>query len=132
LAAGKGTRMRSSRAKVLHRVAGAPMIDWVLDAAAALNPASITVVVGHDADAVRAALAVRAGMSFALQEPQLGTAHALLAAEPALRRAAGRLVVLSGDVPLLSADTLGRLVATSAASGAAATVLTAVVENPTG
>ena len=76
LAAGKGTRMKSSRPKVLHHVAGAPMIDYVLGTAAAVAAETRTVVVGHGADGVRAALSGQADLRFVLQEPQLGTAHA--------------------------------------------------------
>lgn len=90
LAAGKGTRMKSARSKVLHRVAGQPMIEPVLATAAALAPKSTTVVVGHQADALVAALAGYAGLTFVVQEPQLGTAHALLTTESALRGQTGR------------------------------------------
>jgi bifunctional UDP-N-acetylglucosamine pyrophosphorylase / glucosamine-1-phosphate N-acetyltransferase len=132
LAAGKGTRMKSSRPKVLHRVAGLPMIDYVLDAAAALRPASTTVVVGHRADVLQSALAGRPGLTFVVQEPQLGTAHALLTTEPALRTASGTLLLLSGDVPLLRAATLKTLADRHVEARAAATVLTAVVPDPFG
>jgi bifunctional UDP-N-acetylglucosamine pyrophosphorylase/glucosamine-1-phosphate N-acetyltransferase len=132
LAAGKGTRMRSDRAKVLHRLAGVPMIDYVLDTAAALAPATTVVVIGHQADSMRAALAGRPGLGFAVQTPQLGTAHALLSAEPLLQGAEGTLVLLSGDVPLLSPRTLERLVDRHHGAHAAATVLTAVVDAPAG
>lgn len=132
LAAGKGTRMKSSRPKVLHQVAGAPMIDYVLDAAAALSPRTITVVVGHQAGELKQALGARPGLSFAVQEPQLGTAHALLTTEPLLASARGTLILLSGDVPLLTAGTLERLVARHTTIGAAATVVTAVVDEPYG
>src|SRR5436190_15233211 len=77
LAAGKGTRMKSSRPKVLHHVAGVPMIDYVLDAASGLQPQSTTLVIGHQAELLRAALAPRPGLTFVVQEPQSGTAHAL-------------------------------------------------------
>lgn len=132
LAAGKGTRMKSVRPKVLHHVAGAPMIDYVLRAAAELGPRSITVVVGHQAGELRQALEGRTGLGFVLQEPQLGTAHALLMSEPALRGATGTVVLLSGDVPLLTAGTLERLVARHTTTGAATTVVTAVVDEPYG
>jgi bifunctional UDP-N-acetylglucosamine pyrophosphorylase/glucosamine-1-phosphate N-acetyltransferase len=132
LAAGKGTRMKSAMPKVLHRVAGRPMIAHVLGAAAALAPRSTTVVVGYEGDQVKAALAGHPGLTFVVQEPQLGTGHALLAAEPPLRRATGTVLLLSGDVPLLSADTLRTLQARHEATGAAATVLTARVAVPTG
>jgi bifunctional UDP-N-acetylglucosamine pyrophosphorylase/glucosamine-1-phosphate N-acetyltransferase len=131
LAAGKGTRMKSSRPKVLHHVAGAPMIDYVLRAAAELAPKSVTVVVGHQADDVMSALAYP-GVTFVVQEPQLGTAHALLTAEPVLRGKTGTLILLSGDVPLLTAGTLERLLARHTTTDAAATAITAVVEEPYG
>jgi bifunctional UDP-N-acetylglucosamine pyrophosphorylase/glucosamine-1-phosphate N-acetyltransferase len=132
LAAGKGTRMKSALPKVLHAVAGLPLIEHVLRAADGLNPSSCVIVVGHHADRVREALGERLGLRFALQEPQLGTAHALLQAEPALAGARGTLLLLYGDVPLLRRTTLAALVAAHRASGAAATVLTARVDNPHG
>jgi bifunctional UDP-N-acetylglucosamine pyrophosphorylase/glucosamine-1-phosphate N-acetyltransferase len=132
LAAGKGTRMKSAQPKVLHRVAGVPLIDHVLRAASALSPSSIVVVVGHHAGQLEAALRIRPGLSFALQEPQLGTGHALLQAEPHLKGAQGTLVLLSGDVPLLRAESLAALVRTHEERRAAATVLTAVVASPAG
>src|SRR5688572_20236135 len=94
LAAGKGTRMKSDRAKVLHAVAGVPMIEHVLRTAAQLAPRSITVVVGHQADNVKGALVRRSGLRFVVQEPQMGTAHALLTTEDTLRTAAGTLLLL--------------------------------------
>jgi len=91
LAAGKGTRMKSARPKVLHPAAGLPLIDHVLRAASALSPSSIVLVVGHQAGQLKDALHIRPGLSFASQEPQLGTGHALLQAEPLLRGASGTL-----------------------------------------
>ncbi len=132
LAAGKGTRMKSAWPKVLHRVAGAPMIDHVIATAASNGTATTTVVIGHEAGAVRAALSSHEHLRFVLQEPQLGTAHAVRQAEPLFAGLRGTLVVLSGDVPLLSADTLRALVARHEEARAAATLLTAVVDDPTG
>ncbi len=132
LAAGKGTRMKSARPKVLHRVAGVPMIQHVLAAAASLHPRSTTIVVGHQADALRAALSGQSGLTFVVQEPQRGTADALLRTEPVLRDARGVVLLLSADVPLLSAETLENLLDRHVATGAAATVITAVVERPQG
>ena len=132
LAAGKGTRMKSARPKVLHRVAGLPMIEHVLAAATALQPRSTTLVVGHQADSIRAALLGHPGVTFVVQEPQLGTGHALLTTEPVFGGAAGTLVLLSGDVPLLSAKTLKSLVDRHESAGAAATVVTAILEQPHG
>jgi bifunctional UDP-N-acetylglucosamine pyrophosphorylase / glucosamine-1-phosphate N-acetyltransferase len=132
LAAGKGTRMKSALPKVLHRVASVPMIEYVLEAAAALVPRTTTVVVGHMADTVKSALGKNTEISYVVQEPQLGTAHALLTAAPTLEQAHGTLLLLSGDVPLLRSETLKTLVDTHHAAGAAATVMTALVANPHG
>src|SRR5690349_11739525 len=89
LAAGKGTRMKSAYPKVLHRVGGRPMIDHVLDRARDLGAASTTVVIGHLATELRDALSSRRDLTFVVQDPQLGTAHALLAAESPLASAKG-------------------------------------------
>jgi bifunctional UDP-N-acetylglucosamine pyrophosphorylase / glucosamine-1-phosphate N-acetyltransferase len=132
LAAGQGTRMKSSHPKVLHRVPGGSMLNRVLRIAESLSPETLTVVVGHGADAVRAHLAPHTRVQFALQEPQLGTAHALLQAAPLLAGRSGTLVLLSGDVPLLTAATLKKLVSVHCGAHAAATVVTATVERPFG
>jgi bifunctional UDP-N-acetylglucosamine pyrophosphorylase/glucosamine-1-phosphate N-acetyltransferase len=132
LAAGKGTRMKSAVPKVLHRAGELSLIDHVLRAAAPLDAASTVVVVGHMADRIREALAKRLGLRFALQEPQLGTGHAVLQAEPYLAGLSGTVVLLSGDVPLLRARTLRALVDAHERMGAAATVLTARVPDPSG
>ena len=132
LAAGKGTRMKSARAKVLHQVAGFSLIEHVFRAAETLAPTSLTVIVGHQAEQVQAATAKRMGLRFAVQSPQLGTGHALLQAEPHLIGASGTLVLLSGDVPLLRPETLRALVVTHRDRTAAATVLTASVDRPHG
>jgi bifunctional UDP-N-acetylglucosamine pyrophosphorylase/glucosamine-1-phosphate N-acetyltransferase len=132
LAAGKGTRMKSSLPKVAHRIAGVPMIEYVVETAARLSPRSTTIVVGYRADAVKDALARQAGLTFVVQEPQLGTAHALLTAEAVLQNARGTLVLLSGDVPLLTANTLKTLVERHTGSGAALTVVTSVPDDPHG
>jgi len=132
LAAGKGTRMKSRLPKVLHEAAGLPLVEYVLRAADSLDPASTTVVVGHRADHVQAALGKRLGLRFALQEPQLGTGHALMQAEPHLRGAGGTVVLLYGDVPLLRPATLRALVDAHRAHGATATVITAHVADPRG
>src|SRR3979490_1044191 len=118
--------MKSALPKVLHQVAGQPLIEHVLQAAAPLHARSTTVVIGHQADALRQALAGRQDLTFVVQEPQLGTAHALLPTEPALRGQPGTLVLLSGDVPLLSVNTLQTLVNRHTSTRAAATVVTAI------
>ena len=132
LAAGKGTRMKSATPKVLHRAGGLPLIEHVLRAAAAVGPITTTLVIGHQGADVREALAGWPGLGFALQEPQLGTGHALLQAEPALRGATGTLLLLSGDVPLLRGKTLDSLVHAHRSRGSAATIVTARVGNPDG
>ena len=132
LAAGKGTRMKSSLPKVLHKAGELPLVEHVLRTASLLDPVSVTLIVGHQADIVKDALAIRPGLQFAVQEPQLGTGHALLQAEPALGGLQGTVVLLSGDVPLLRAGTLEALLRVHRERGAAATVLTAVVNDPAG
>lgn len=128
LAAGKGTRMKSAEPKVLHTAGGLQLIEHVLRAADTLSPATTVVVVGHMAARVEEAVRKRLGLRFALQQPQLGTGHALLQAEPYLAGKSGTVVLLSGDVPLLRPATLQTLIATHEARGAAATVLTARVQ----
>ena len=132
LAAGKGTRMKSAEPKVLHPAGGLPLIEHVLRAADSLQPVTVVVVVGHMADRVEESLRKRLGLRFALQQPQLGTGHALLQAKPHLAGGSGTVVLLSGDVPLLRPATLEALVETHESRGAAATVLTARVERPDG
>jgi bifunctional UDP-N-acetylglucosamine pyrophosphorylase / glucosamine-1-phosphate N-acetyltransferase len=124
--------MKSGLPKVLHAAGGLPLIEHVLRTADTLSPTSIVIVVGHQAEAVRAALAERPNVQLAMQEPQLGTGHALLQAEQALAGATGTVVLLSGDVPLLTPATLQALVTRHVETGAAATVLTAMVDDPTG
>ena len=132
LAAGQGTRMKSQLPKVLHRISGLALLDHVLRVAEAVSPSTITVVVGHKAEDVKRHLASKSGIQFAVQEPQLGTAHALQQTEPVLAGHTGTLILLSGDVPLLSSETLRRLVDTHRGANAAATVVTATVDRPYG
>lgn len=131
LAAGEGKRMKSSRPKVLHTLLGRSLVGHVLAAAAPLATEQTIVVVGHRADLVTAHLAeIAPAAKPVLQEQQNGTGHAVRVALPADLK--GTVVVLSGDVPLLRAQTLLDLVETHEAAGAAATVLAAVVDNPFG
>jgi bifunctional UDP-N-acetylglucosamine pyrophosphorylase/glucosamine-1-phosphate N-acetyltransferase len=132
LAAGKGTRMKSARPKVLHHVAGRPMIDYVMRAAQSLAPRTTTIVVGHMKELLRQGLDQYANLSFATQDPQLGTGHALLQTSGVLERQKGFVLLLSGDVPLLKGHTLETLVQKHQAAKVAATVLTALVEQPYG
>jgi bifunctional UDP-N-acetylglucosamine pyrophosphorylase / glucosamine-1-phosphate N-acetyltransferase len=132
LAAGKGTRMKSQRPKVLHRISGLSIIERVIRTASALMPASITLVVGHGADEVRHSLAKRTSLKFVTQEKQLGTGHALLQTRPLLEGKSGTLVLLSGDAPLLTLDSIKAMLAAHREAAAAATVITANFPNPFG
>src|SRR5688572_21930592 len=132
LAAGQGTRMKSALPKVVHQIGGRSLIAHVLRAADSLAPATVTVVVGHGADTLKKQLEGRPDIRTVVQEPQLGTAHALRQAEDALRGLKGTVVLLSGDVPLLRSSTLQELVKTHRRANAAATVVTATVERPYG
>jgi bifunctional UDP-N-acetylglucosamine pyrophosphorylase/glucosamine-1-phosphate N-acetyltransferase len=132
LAAGKGTRMNSALPKVLHPLAGRPLIEHVLRAVRPLGAASTVLVVGHGADEVKATLASTPGLEFVVQSPQLGTGHALLQTEPLLRGRTGTALLVYADVPLLQASTLSRLLEAHRAAGAAATVLTTHLQHPHG
>src|SRR6185295_1080718 len=132
LAAGKGTRMKSDLPKVLHNLAGRPLIEHVLRTVDQLGAASTVLVVGHGADQVRSTLANRPNLQFVVQSPQLGTGHALMQAEPLLAGKAGTVLLLYADVPLLQAGTLRRLVESHQSTRAAATVLTASLNDPYG
>src|SRR5690606_12364807 len=125
LAAGKGTRMRSKTYKVMHRLCGKPMVEHVVDQLAQLDLDALVTVVGHGADAVRQCLGSRS--SYAFQEEQLGTAHAVQMAAPLLADLEGTTLVVCGDTPLLTAATLRRLLEMHERHQAAATVLTAVL-----
>ena len=131
LAAGKGTRLRSDVAKVLHRAGGRPLVEHVIRAAAAIKPTEIIAVVGHQAEAVEAAVGPL-GANAVLQNPQRGTGHAVQVARRAIRRSAKFLLVVPGDAPLLRAETLAALVNFHRAGNAAATVLSAELADPSG
>ncbi|MFC4277435.1 bifunctional UDP-N-acetylglucosamine diphosphorylase/glucosamine-1-phosphate N-acetyltransferase GlmU [Achromobacter aloeverae] len=131
LAAGLGKRMQSDLPKVLHTLAGRPMLDHVLHSARRLQPARIVIVVGHGADRVRAAYAGQEDLHFALQQPQHGTGHAVAQAAPLLLEgdADDATLVLYGDVPLVQPETLRRLLE---ARGRGMAVLTETLADPTG
>jgi len=132
LAAGLGTRMKSRRAKVLHTAGGRTLIEHVVSTALELAPPErIFVVVGYQADAVRAAVRTP-GIGFIEQREQKGTGHALMVGRDALSKLAGYLVVVYGDGPLLRAATLRSLIGAAAASDGAGVLLTAQMEDPTG
>ena len=130
LAAGKGTRMKSKLPKVLHKVGGHPMLEHVMDAAEAAGCRDNVVVIGHGAELVRELVGDRARI--ALQAEQLGTGHAVLQAADTLKDFTGTVMILCGDTPLLEADELEKFYAEHVKSGAAATVMSALMDDPFG
>ncbi|MDP2174085.1 MAG: sugar phosphate nucleotidyltransferase, partial [Candidatus Cloacimonadaceae bacterium] len=130
LAAGKGTRMKSDRAKVTFPIAGKPMIQRVVDSALKLDCQSVCVVVGYQMDSVVACLEDDDRIDFVEQSEQLGTGHAVLMAEQILKDFEGDVLILCGDVPLLSYETLQQLHAEHVATAASCTVLTAFLDDP--
>jgi bifunctional UDP-N-acetylglucosamine pyrophosphorylase/glucosamine-1-phosphate N-acetyltransferase len=131
LAAGEGKRMRSKHPKVLHPLWGKPMVEYVLDACRELPLRKIFMVIGHQADRVKEALFHR-DIRFVVQEEQKGSGHALMQVAPHLRGFSGDLLVLCGDVPLISPQILRELMEAHHRAEAAATVLTTTLTNPTG
>ena len=132
LAAGLGTRMKSKKAKVLHRAGGMILLEHVIEAALGLTePANIVAVVGHQADEVKAEVESR-GIRFQVQGEQRGTGHALLQCAGMSGLDGGRLLVLYGDCPLLRTETLRTLMEVHDAAGAAATLITTVLEDARG
>ena len=129
MAAGKGTRMKSSMPKVLHRIGGRALVQHVIDTAQSLAARRIVAITGHGAETVEAALSGQAGLQFVRQMPQLGTGHAVQQAAPVLPDD-GITVVLSGDVPLTRAETLQALIAQCA--GERLALLTLTMPDPTG
>ena len=132
LAAGKGTRMKSSLPKVLQPLAGATLVERVLASAGNLRPERRILIVGHQADRVEQQLSHINGLEFVLQDPQNGTGHAVQQLLMPLQNFEGELLVLNGDVPLLRAETIDQLVASHRSSGADVTLLTARLEDPSG
>jgi len=130
LAAGMGTRMKSALVKVMHPLAGPPMIDWPVAAALEAGVAGCVLVVGHQEEKVRSYFAGRQEISFAQQKEQLGTGHAVACALPALAEGTGTVVILCGDTPLLTAATLAGMLQAHQASGATISVMTANVPDP--
>lgn len=128
LAAGQGTRMRSRIPKVLHPLAGKPLLGHVIDTASSLDPRTIHVVVGHSADAVRAEFAGRDNLNWVTQDKQLGTGHAVAQAIPHIK--SDQVLILFGDVPLVEAETLRACLAAAGPEGIA--MVTAQMPNPYG
>jgi len=134
MAAGLGTRMKSNRAKVLHELGGAPLIAHVVRAAQALEPRSIVVVVGHQAEEVERAALAEVGelASFVVQEKQRGTGDAVESARSLLENSDSLVLVLSGDVPMIRVETLKKLIEYHNDTGATCSILSVRLENPTG
>jgi bifunctional UDP-N-acetylglucosamine pyrophosphorylase/glucosamine-1-phosphate N-acetyltransferase len=130
LAAGQGTRMKSSLYKVLHPVCGKPMVQHVLDHISKLDLAKIVTVVGHGAEIVKSELGDVS--EYALQSEQLGTAHAVMQAASYLENEEGTTIVICGDTPLITPDTLNSLLTHHQETNAMATILTAKADDPTG
>lgn len=130
LAAGKGTRMRSKYPKVLHKVGGKPMLQHVIDAASVAGCDEKVVIVGHEAELVEAMVGSQG--KIALQAEQLGTGHAVMQTAEALKGFTGTALILCGDTPLLDGEELKKFCEAHKASGAAATVLTAIMDDPFG
>ncbi|MFB5936076.1 bifunctional UDP-N-acetylglucosamine diphosphorylase/glucosamine-1-phosphate N-acetyltransferase GlmU [Peribacillus frigoritolerans] len=130
LAAGQGTRMKSKLYKVLHPVCGKPMVQHVIDQVNQLQIEDIVTVIGHGAEKVQEQLGD--SCKYALQEQQLGTAHAVMQAESVLSAKSGTTLVICGDTPLIKAETMKELIALHEQSQAKATILTAYADNPDG
>ena len=130
LAAGKGTRMKSNKAKVLHEVFYSPMIHHVVKAVLPLGPSRTIVIVGHQQDEVRNALG-DFPVEFVTQEKQLGTGHAVLATEQSLSDTQGTVMILCGDTPLIQTKTLQEMYDCHKASSATLTLMTTNLDNPT-
>lgn len=130
LAAGKGTRMKSKLPKVLHKVAGKAMVERVLETASSIGTERNVVIIGFGGDAVKEYLGDRA--EYVVQEEQNGTGHAMKQAFPALGDFDGTILLLCGDTPLVTKESLENLVADHEKNQAAATVLTAHMDDPTG
>ena len=134
MAAGLGTRMKSGRAKVLHELGGAPLIAHVVRAAQTLDPRSIIVIVGHQAEEVERAVLDEVGElgSFVMQAKQRGTGDAVESARSVLANSESLVLVLSGDVPMIRAETLRKFIDHHNHAGAACSILSVRLENPTG
>lgn len=130
LAAGKGTRMKSKLYKVLHPVCGKPMVEHIMNRVEEVKPREVVTIVGHGADEVKAQLGARS--AYALQAEQLGTGHAVMQAADFLKEKKGTTLVISGDTPLLTSETLDQLFEYHQGKNASATILTAQADDPNG
>jgi bifunctional UDP-N-acetylglucosamine pyrophosphorylase/glucosamine-1-phosphate N-acetyltransferase len=129
LAAGKSTRMKSRNSKVLHELFGRPMIDYVLQAAREAGANRLLIVIGHEGESVKAALANEPDVEFVWQHDPQGTGHAVMVCEDQLKSHTGQTLVLAGDTPLLSSDSLKKLIDTQQADAASCVIGSAVTEN---
>ena len=141
LAAGLGTRMKSRRAKVLHRLAGLPLSSYAVRTALAIKPQNLVIVVGYQAEAVERAVRedlsafsedAATRLTFVRQTEQRGTGHAVMVAEKTLGETTGPLLIIAGDGPMLKPETLSGLLETHLCEGNAATFLTVMMDDPTG
>ena len=132
LAAGLGTRMKSNKAKVLHEVCGKPMVNYVAETARKIAGDNVVLVVGNQADKVRQVVSELGTFSFAYQKEQLGTGHAVQCALPHIPGHCREVVILCGDVPLISADTVSALIKSHTDEQRDLSVLAVELEDPTG
>lgn len=132
LAAGLGTRMKSSKAKVLHEFLGKPMILHILETITKIVGKNIVVVVGYQAEKVKKIISEKYNVIYAIQEKQLGTAHAVLSAKPYIPEDIENIVILCGDVPLVKTETLKKLIVDHLNAGNDMTILSVKINEPTG
>src|SRR4030067_271978 len=131
LAAGLGTRMKSNLVKILHPLAGMPMLAYTLGIAKSLRPEKIVAVIGHQADKVKDTFSDY-DINWAIQKEQKGTGHAVMQAKGALSNFNGTVIVLSGDTPLLKKETISELIKSHKSKGNRITILTTELNNPYG
>ncbi|MEK7432406.1 MAG: bifunctional UDP-N-acetylglucosamine diphosphorylase/glucosamine-1-phosphate N-acetyltransferase GlmU [Cyanobacteriota bacterium] len=132
MAAGKGTRMKSSLPKVLHTVSGKPMLEYVIDSVSKFEPDNVFVIVGHGLEQVKSYFSKNNKITWVEQKEQLGTGHAVMQVFPYLEGYKGNVLILSGDVPLLSNQTIENIFDVHEKEKADATVLTTIMNNPFG
>ena len=130
LAAGMGTRMKSKMPKVLHKVCGKPLSKWVIDASKAAGADKVCAIVGHKAETVKEVLGDVC--EFALQAEQKGTGHAVMQAIDVIKNSKGEVVILNGDTPLITAETINKAIEYHKNNGNQATVITAILDDATG
>jgi UDP-N-acetylglucosamine diphosphorylase/glucosamine-1-phosphate N-acetyltransferase len=132
LGAGLGTRMKSNKAKVLHQILQKPMVLYVVETAKTIAGNNVILVIGHQAEKVRRVVSEKVDVIFALQKEQLGTGHAVLCALPYIPSHVGEVIILCGDVPLLTENTLMRLFEDHIKANRDVSLLAVEIENPTG